>query len=180
MLIVKYEEHRNDYDRRHFEKFFKSLSDLEEWLFGLMRWEYKYHMWFNVSHEGKVGYNDPIKVHPAQGPLRYWVHQIEQDGKIIFSDGMHTNNQAFATKAVKEWFLHCENRVNKPAFNFAEDEDEVNPKQNDLEAVIKLANCKSYDNLLLLLMDIGTIAGKSDEMFRVIEGLDAVCNKGNN
>ena len=53
-------------------------------------------------------------------------------------------------------------------------------KQNDLEAVIKLANCKSYDNLLLLLMDIGTIAGKSNEMFRVIEGLDAVCNKGNN
>ena len=177
MLIVKYEEHRNDYDRRHFEKFFKSLSDLEEWLFGLMRWEYKRHMWFNIDYKGEV-VCEHIAVHPAQGPLRYWVHQIEQDGKIIFSDGMHTNNQKFASKAVKEWFLHCENRVNQPAFNFAK--DEVTPKQNDLKAIIKLANCKNYDHLVLLLMDIGTIAGKSDEMFRVIEGLDAVCNKGNN
>ncbi len=176
MLIVKYEEHRNDYDRRHIEKVFKSLSDLEEWLFGLMRWEYKGHMWFNINYKGEVVY-EHIEVHPAQGPLRYWVHQIEQDGKIIFSDGMHTNNQKFASKAVKEWFLHCKNRVNQPTFNFAK--DEVTPKQNNLEAVIKLANCNSYDHLLLLLMDIGTIAGKNDEMFRVIEGLDAVYNKGN-
>lgn len=122
MLIVKYEEHRNDYDRRHYEKSFKSLSDLEERLFGLMRWGYEGHMWFNIDYKNEVVY-DPIKIHPAQGPLRYWIHQIEQDGKIIFSDGMYTSNQTFATKTVKEWFYHCDNRVNKPTFNFADDDD---------------------------------------------------------
>ena len=174
MLIVKYEEHRNDYDRRHFEKFFKSLSDLEEWLFGLMRWEYKYHMWFNVNNKGEVAYCDPIKIHPAQGPLRYWVHQIEQDGKIIFSDGMHTNSQAFATKAVKEWFLHCENRVNKPAFNFAEDEDEVNPPLYDLESILKRTHCKSYAELVEILYSIAELTQKTDEIERVVRVLDEI------
>lgn len=63
-------------------------------------------------------------------------------------------------------------------FNHMKTVTHITQKQNDLKALIKLANCNNYDHLLLLLMDIGTIAGKNDEMFRVIEGLDAVCNKG--
>ena len=47
-------------------------------------------------------------------------------------------------------------------------------RQTGLKAVIGLAKCKNYDQLVLWLLCIGTIANKEAEMNQIIKGLNAV------
>lgn len=121
MITVKYEEYTNDLIRRNMEKSFPSLRSFEDWFFDLCDGKY----------EDKISIPNPDRTDIwGDGPGRmevndmwtrdkcYWVHMISREGKIIFSDGKHTNYQKHWNDEMKEFCRGMLQRKNSPAFNF--------------------------------------------------------------
>jgi hypothetical protein len=114
MITVKYERYWNDYLRRFETKSFYSLSELENWMFDSIKRSYKNALRFPTS--------EPCRIEVAPSPTSelIWIHLIETDGGIIFSDGEMTDKHKHWSEEVKKWLMHCEERKNKPKFNFVD------------------------------------------------------------
>lgn len=121
MITVCYEEYHNDYFRKEHEKRFANLAELEEWIFGQMKQDYSdkekgwLRMFFPV-HEtpSRIGFT------PQWGGPNCWIHQIESERGIIFTDGRHTAGQKHWNQEVRDWLKHCKERQYSPKFVFAE------------------------------------------------------------
>lgn len=122
MIKVKYRRYYNDYREFDEVKSFSSLEDLADWLFGMVKGEYKEYMYFVNPNDdnlrnGKL-YLDSSCIKSNDGKYIYWIDQIEKDGFIIYSDGRFTNGICHWNDEVKQWLLDCRNRRNNPIFNF--------------------------------------------------------------
>lgn len=121
MVFVEYEEYTNDFCRNYMGKRFYSLSEFEDWFFALCDGKY----------EDKISIPDPDRKDIwGNGPSRmevncrrtqnkcFWVHQIENCGKIVFSDGKHTSGQKHWNEEIQNLCRHMLERKNTPRFNF--------------------------------------------------------------
>lgn len=122
MIKVKYEKYYNDYIKSYETKSFNSLEGLADWLFEMVKGEYKRSMWFvnpNDDHmfDGKLRL-DGSCIHSRDGEWRYWIHKIEKDGAIIYSTGKFTNGICHWNDEIKCWLRVCRERMNNPQFNF--------------------------------------------------------------
>lgn len=126
MFRVKFERYWNDYLRRHEEKHFSDLAELEEWIFGQMQQDY-------TTNHSAMSFPTPkaaerikaagpwsIEFRPVWGEESIWIHMIDSPSGIVFSDGKFTSGQKYWSKAVQEWLAHCDQRQHAPKFNFAE------------------------------------------------------------
>lgn len=113
MYTIKYEEYRNDYDRRSYERSFNSLTAVEDWLFDQMQQSYE-RMWFPSREPSR------IEVSPVYGGPHIWIYMISSPRGIEFTDGRFTNGQKHWSQEVQTWLKHCNERKNKPKFVFAE------------------------------------------------------------
>ncbi len=121
-IRIKYEEYRNDYNRKDCERSFYTLSEFEDWFFGLCKGTYK----------KDASIPDPDNKHGiwADGPSCmemncrwtedkvYWIHQINTDNGIIYSDGHHTNRMKHWNDDAKEMCRRMLQRKKNPQFNF--------------------------------------------------------------
>lgn len=126
MLRVKYERYWNDFIRKNEEMSFLSLEGLEEWLFGQMKQNYtknQFVMSFPTPEKAaRIGESGPweIEFKPEYGGESFWIHLIQSEQGIIFSDGRFTAGQKHWSAEVQNWLRHCEERRKAPKFDFAE------------------------------------------------------------
>lgn len=117
MIKIQYEAYNTDYDKKFYEKTFRSLTELEDWIFGQMKRPYDREnnwcaMFFPQSSPSQIIFT------PVWRGTTYYIHMIENDLGIIFSDGEYTNEQKHWNDEVKEWLAHCNTRRDAPVFNF--------------------------------------------------------------
>lgn len=121
MIKVYYEKYWCDYHRKNETENFPNLETVADWIFGQMRQGYS-HMSF--PREDKFISPDripwAIEFSPEYTGPSIWIHMMEQDGQIIFSDSRLTNGQSHWSKNVKEWCKECIERQKMPKFNFAD------------------------------------------------------------
>lgn len=129
MIKVKYEMYWNDLNKKHEVKSFYSLKDVENWMFDMMKRDYVNDDWAmrfptqeSVKRVQRLGGSGlwGIEFRPEIGGVTYWIHQMETNDGIIFTDGKYTSRQKHWNKEVREWIDHCEERRIKPKFIFAE------------------------------------------------------------
>lgn len=116
MYTVKYEMHRNDYDKQHMEKTFNSLNDIENWIFNQMKNNYhndEFNMYFPIDGIFR------IKFKPQTPGPQYWIHEIDSSNGIEFTDGEYTCSQEHKSETIQHWLEHCEERRKNPIFKFA-------------------------------------------------------------
>lgn len=126
-MHIKYENYWNDYKRETGDEDFRSLYELETWIFGQMQTDYSkdpYLMYFPTPEIlKKIGCEDApgrIEFTPVRGK-NVWIHMItDGSGGIIFSDGTFTAGQKHWSREVKDWLRHCEERRKAPVFNFVD------------------------------------------------------------
>ena len=121
MLKVYGEHYVNDHNRRNVVYKFTDLAELEEWLFDQP--EACYNMRFSVYKKGKnPAYSDlPFSINICLNKNRgveLWIHRIDNEEGIIFSDGVMTNGRKHWSKKVEDWCRHCDERWRKPTFIF--------------------------------------------------------------
>lgn len=122
MYKVKYEKYYNDYRKSYETKTFRTMEEFADWLFGMVKGEYKRSMWFTNPDDEHL-LNGKLKldgscIHSNDGEWIYWIEQIEKDGTIIYSTGKFTNNVCHWNDEVKQWLRDCRQRMNNPTFNF--------------------------------------------------------------
>ena len=121
MYLVKYEEYHNDYNRRNHEKTFCSLDDIANWMFGTMQRDPKRNMYIPVPDERYTsGGLCRIEMRPAYGGGCIWIHLINSDRGIEFTDGQLTSGKKHWSKAVQAWLIGCKERQEKPVYKFEE------------------------------------------------------------
>lgn len=125
MLRVRYERYWNDYRRKDEVKTFADLDELADWMFNQMQQDYTNQSTMSFPTPKKVasiGETGPwtIEFRPVWGEEIIWIHQIESNDGIIFSDGRFTSRQKHWSKSVQDWLIRCEQRRRQPKFNFAE------------------------------------------------------------
>jgi len=123
MITVYYEEYHNDYIRYNHVKRFESLKELEDWIFNQMQADYSASWAMSVPTPEAAkringGYPWEISFRPVFRGPDYWIHMIENDEGIIFSDGRRTSNQRHWNDEVKKWLVNFEHRRKQPKFNF--------------------------------------------------------------
>lgn len=109
MIRIYYEEYFGDDKREYYEKEFKNLTELEDWIFGQMQRPYDkknnpYAMHFPKAEPSRIEFT-PIR----RGPT-YWIRMIENDFGTIFTDGKYTGEYTHWSDEVKEWLAHCDKR----------------------------------------------------------------------
>ena len=123
MLKVKYERYWNDSYRRNEVLSCSDLDRLADWMFDKIQQDYSKAMFFPTPEKvAQIGEKGPwkIELRPRWGEEQIWIHQIENECGIIFSDGKFTSRQKHWSKAVQEWLVQCEERRLRPKFNFVD------------------------------------------------------------
>lgn len=129
MIRVYFEEYHNDYFRKNHVQAFYGLRDLENWIFDQMRQNYsdkdngRHVMSFPTPEAAKRIVSEApwsIEFKPDYDGPTYWIHKIEHNGGILFSDGSMTAKRKHWSKEVQEWCSHCHKRQYNPQFNFIE------------------------------------------------------------
>lgn len=126
MYKIYAEKYRNDYTRKNVEMSFISLNEIFEYLKDIScNFSNKYDNRFPQ----KKNYNDNAKNWPGRISVSdekdnyytvFWIHQIESQNGIVFSDGKFTRGEHFCAKSVEEWLNKCHEEKNKK-FNFVEE-----------------------------------------------------------
>lgn len=118
MITIYYEKHWNDLVCQEYSEEFHTLTGLENWIFEMMRQDYKGDSLTMHFPQGK----EPSKISfcPEYGGPNIWIHLVKEGSSIVFSDGRHTSGIKHASKTVQGWLAHCEERRRDPIFNFAE------------------------------------------------------------
>lgn len=122
MIRVRYEKYYNDYRNSQEVQSFYSLEELADWLFGMVKGDYKRSTWFTDPDEdhlrdGKL-HLDNSCITSRDGQYTYWIEQIEKDGVIIYSCGTYTNKVCHWNDEIKQWLRQCRERRSNPHFNF--------------------------------------------------------------
>lgn len=126
MIKVYYEEYLNDFWRKQHVREFANLDSLAEWIFGQMRTDYvkdRYVMGIPTPEIAKRIHSDApwrIEFMPERGGPTFWIRQMKENGRIIFTDGTMTAGQKHWSQAVKEWCIDLEERRKAPTFDFAD------------------------------------------------------------
>lgn len=123
MIKITYEYYCMDYDRQHkLTKTFSDLKDLEDWIFETAIGDVSDCFVLNFpSEENCDPYRISIKLGYKFGHSHhYWIHQIENEKGIIFSDGTYTSKQKHWSKEVIEWCKHCEDKRHNLHYNFVD------------------------------------------------------------
>lgn len=117
MITINYEIYKNDFMRTQgLRKQFENLDSLENWIFGQMQQNYTNNsiaMWF--PRQERIG---RISFTPCFRGEHYWIHSIEDNDGILFSDGTTTSGQEFMADCIQKWCTACTERRDKPTFNF--------------------------------------------------------------
>jgi hypothetical protein len=104
-------------------KTFSNLTGVEDWLFNTaMRSSRGYEnlyfpkteptSWKKIPEPSRIETRD-------SNDWSIWIHRIDSDNGIIFSDGKYTCGIKHWNNEVKEWLKHCDERKANPKFNFA-------------------------------------------------------------
>ena len=116
MIRITYTEYYNDYCKYSHEANFRDLTDLENWIFKQMKQKYQnnyYVMYFPETPSR-------ILFAPESTGAKNWIHLIENERGIIFSDGKMTNGLKHQSEEVRQWLIHCNQRQNQPTYNFVD------------------------------------------------------------
>lgn len=119
MYTVKYERHRNDYEKQHLEIKFNSLDEIENWIFDQMKNDYHNNGNLNMYMYFPIDGICRIKFKPQTPGPYYWIHEIDSSNGIEFTDGTYTCNQEHKSETIQHWLEHCEERRKNPTFKFA-------------------------------------------------------------
>lgn len=122
MIKVRYEKYYNDYRKKQEVKTFDDLQEVADWLFGLVKGDYRSSMWFvnpdtDHTRDGKL-WLDSSCIKSSDGEWMYWIEQIEKDGAIIYSCGTFTNKVCYWNDEIKHWLRECRKRRENPVINF--------------------------------------------------------------
>lgn len=122
MIIVKYEEYVNDYNRRHKTENFFSLGSFVDWVFNTCRGKYDEDISCpdpdtKIFSANEMPYSIDINNMWSEGK-HYWIHQISNEVGIIFSDGTYTSRQKHWNDTTKQMCRDIIARKQKPVFNF--------------------------------------------------------------
>ena len=126
MIKAYIEEYYNDYFKKQHVMEFPNLSNLADWIFGQMRTDYSgdsLAMGIPTPEKAeRIKADAPwrIEFKPERGGPSFWIHQMKENGRIIFTDGTYTNGQRHWSQAAKEWCIDIEKRRKNPTFDFAE------------------------------------------------------------
>ncbi len=134
MLKVFYEVYWNDKRIQPREKDFKSLEEISDWFFAMMRCDYTGDDNYAISvprERDGVYPKEPtiIRFRPSLVDPDYTIRKITDGDSIVYSDGTYTCRQKFWTDEVREWCRQCEERRKNPSFNFA-DKAAAKPHKN--------------------------------------------------
>lgn len=122
MVRVRYKKYYHDWRQSQEQKCFDDLSEVADWMFGMVKGEYKRAMFFtnpddDHMREGKL-HLDSSCIQTSDGKWVYFIEQIEKDGRIIYSCGTFTNKVCHWNEEVKQWIKACRARMENPVFNF--------------------------------------------------------------
>lgn len=122
MIRIKYEKYYNDYNRSFATKSFNTLNELADWMFDMVYGKYDFKIYFTDPNDPHIS-NEKLRldsscIYTSDNKYRYWIHQIEKDGKIIYSCGTFTNGICHWNDEIKDWLRTCRDRMNNPQFNF--------------------------------------------------------------
>lgn len=121
MIHVKYEEYTNDYCRRYMDKRFYSLGEFEDWFFSMCDGKYEDKIFIPNPDRKDIWGDGPSRMEVNCMWTKnkcFWVHQIEDGVKIVFSDGKHTNGQRHWNEELQNLCRHMLERQKKPRFSF--------------------------------------------------------------
>lgn len=117
MIKITYTRYLNDFNRSENTKIFSSLLELENWIFGQMRIKYQRDYYAMYFPQDPTSY---ISFCPEYGGWAHWIHMIENENGIIFSDGKCTSGQQHVSIEIRQWLKHCNQRQNQPTYNFVD------------------------------------------------------------
>lgn len=122
MILIDYEEYTNDYCRNFKQKQMMDLGEFADWIFGLCKGKYGDDIHIpdpdsKLLPEYMLPYMVEVQCKRTDG-CEYWVHQIKQNGKIIFSDGKHTNGIKHWNDLMKQTCRDMLQRRDNPQFDF--------------------------------------------------------------
>lgn len=122
MIRVTYQKYFNDYRKNYETANFASLNGLADWMFEKVVGKYKGQIYFtdpdqNHVFEGKLKLSGS-SIHTSDPEWHYYIHQIQKDGAIIYSDGRFTNGICHWNDEIKQWLRDCRERKDNPKFNF--------------------------------------------------------------
>ena len=121
MVTVKYEEYTNDFWRKEKKKEFGSIQEFIDWFFGLCDGKYKERISIPNPDRKDIWGDGPscMEVNCMWTRNRsYWIHEIIEGGRIVFSDGTYTDRQKHWNEEIKQHCRDMMQRKNKPVFNF--------------------------------------------------------------
>ncbi len=118
MIKIKYEIYDNDYNRRYEDKSFGTMAEFKDWMFGLMNRPYvdsdgHKNMWFLDSvldSPGRLDSSCRITIRPEWGGASYWVYCVNDNNKVVFSNGKYTNGQCYISDGFKAFLKECQDR----------------------------------------------------------------------
>ena len=120
MLRIYYEEYYNDYHRKDLNRSFSTLKELENWIFGQMQQDYsdKENGWTKMYFPRK----EPTQFEftPKRGGPSIWIHRIDNEHGIVFSDGRFTGGKKHWSSEIRQWLKQCHERQYNPHFNFVD------------------------------------------------------------
>lgn len=120
MIKIYYDEYLNDFCHKKGQtKTFSDLGELKNWIFGKMKQPYDtpYAMYFPDPRK-KDQEPSSIDFQEYRGSMQVWIHQIQNENGIIFSDGTLTSGQKHWNDEIKNWLIECNEFKKKPTFNF--------------------------------------------------------------
>ena len=112
MLTIKYEIYYNDYNFPHRIEKLKDLNEVKKWIYGQMHVS-EYEKWIRLNYNPVY-----ISIQPEGPGMVLYIHQIEDEDGILFSDGEYTNNLDHCADCIKKWIEELKNDIKSPKFNF--------------------------------------------------------------
>ena len=117
MIKVTYQEYTNDFCKQTKEKLFYNLGEFADWFFKLCDRDYEKYISIPLPTQKVAPYRMEVNCMWTKNKC-FWVHMIEREGTIIFSDGKFTSGQKHWNDEMKELCTQMEQRRKKPVFNF--------------------------------------------------------------
>ena len=122
MIKVYYEEYTNDYCRRDKTETFYGYDAFKDWFFNKCRGSYKDKISIpnpdsTIFKKDELPYSMEVNCMWEENKC-YWIHKIEKDGKIVFSDGRHTNRIKYWNDDVRQMCREMLAREKNPQFDF--------------------------------------------------------------
>lgn len=122
MIEIKIERYVTGSARTYLKKQFRDLDELERWIFDQMWERYSNAMYFPTPTDkwNENCFPKAIEFCPIGGETVFYIHLIQNENGILFSDGICTFGKRHCSKNVQEWLIRCKDLAENPVFNFIE------------------------------------------------------------